>query len=183
MNDLLMAYTPLNVQHLQRVNNGQTLPEEKNYVPVSQFEFSIIGPFADLIPVFLKFTPSSPNPTFGFTFQYYRLLKRAFVNTIKPKYPASKIFSNPRSTNNKLRGDFVTSIHGNPVFTSADYLQQLCLLHKQGVLELSLAFTPGVKLSLKEVRRATNECGLFSHNTRLDEVAALYQIRSTSTTT
>ena len=111
MNDFPMACTPLNVQHLQRVYDGQPLPEEKNFVPVSQFELSV-SPFTDLLPVLLKPTTSYPDPTFGFTFQDDYLLKRDSINTIKLKSPASKIFSNPGSTNKKLRGAFVTSIHG-----------------------------------------------------------------------
>ena len=47
-----MADTTLNVQHLQIVDNGKTLPEEQNFVPASQFESSI-NPFTDLIPVLL----------------------------------------------------------------------------------------------------------------------------------
>ena len=48
-------------------------------------------------------------------------------DTIKPKSTASKIFSNPRYTNNNLRGTFVTSIDGTHVLTSADSLKQLRL--------------------------------------------------------
>ena len=114
MNYLPMADTPLNVQHLQRVNNGQLLPKEKN-VPASQFELSI-SPFIDLLHFLLKSTPYYPDPTFGFTFQYYDLLKRVFVNN-------SKVFSNPRSTKKSLRGAFVTSIHGTRVLTSSDTLK------------------------------------------------------------
>ena len=124
INNLLMAYTPLNFQHLQIIDNVQTLSEEKNYVPDNQFEFSI-SPFTDLIPVILKSTPYYPDPIFGFTLQDYYLLKRAFVQTIKPKSPASRIFSKPKSTNNKLRGAFVTSIHGTCVFNSADALKRI----------------------------------------------------------
>ena len=147
-----MADTPPNVQHFQRFDNGQPLPKEQNFPPESQFEFSI-SPFKDLLTVILKSTPSSPDPTFGFTFQYDDLLKKAFVNTIKHKYPASKIFSNPRSTNNKPRGSFVTSINSTCAFTSADNLKQIRLLYEKGVLEFPLTFGPENKLSFKEVRK------------------------------
>ena len=182
MNDLPMADTPLNVQNLQRVDNGQPLPEEQNSVPTSQFELSI-NTFTYLLPVLLKCTPYYTDPTFGFTFQYDDLLKRAFVKTIQPKYPASEIFSNPKSTNNKLRGAFVTSVHGTRVFTSADALKQLRLLHEQVVLGFSLTFAPEKKSPFKEVRKATNEYGLFSPNARWDKDAALAQIKPASKTT
>ena len=90
----------------------------------------------------LKSTTSYPDPTFGFTFKDYDLLKRAFVKTIRPKSSTSKIFYNPESTNNNMRGPFVNSIHGTHVFTSADSLEHIHLLHEQGVLELSLNFAP-----------------------------------------
>ena len=176
-----LADTPLNVQHPQKINNGQPLPEEQNFFPTIQFEL-YISPFTDLIPVLLKSTPYSTDPTFVSTFLDDDLLKRAFVKTIKPKSPSSKIFSNPRSTNNNLRGAFVTSIHGTHVFTSVDAMKQLCILHEQGVLDLSTSFTPENKRSFKEVRKATSEYGLLSPNTIWDEDAALAQIRSTSIT-
>ena len=133
MNDLFMEDTPLNVQHLHRVNNVKPLPEEQNFPPAINFELYIC-PFTELLPMLLNSTLSSPDPYFGFTLQDYGILKRAFVKTIRPKYPYSKIFSNPGTTNNNMRGDFSTSIHGTRVFTSSDYLKHLCLLHKQGVL-------------------------------------------------
>ena len=38
MNDLPMEDTPLNVQHLQRVDNGQPLTKEQNFVSSSHLE-------------------------------------------------------------------------------------------------------------------------------------------------
>ena len=131
----------------------------------------------------LKCTASSPDPTFGFTLQDDYLLKRYFVKTIKPKYLASKIISNPRSTKNNLIGVFVTSIHGACVFTSDDDLKQLCLLHKQGVFEFSPTFSPENKLPFKEVIKAATEYVLFYPNNIWYEDDTLDQIRSTSTTT
>ena len=61
-------------------------------IPASKFEL-YISPFTDLLPVLLKVTPYSSHPTFGFTFQNDDILKRFFVKTIKPKYPASEIFT------------------------------------------------------------------------------------------
>ena len=110
VNNFPMSYTPLNAQHIHIVDNGQPLPEEQKFVPASQFEFSI-SPFKYFIHVLLEYTPSYPYPNFWFPFQYYYLLKISFSNTIKPIHPASKIFSNPRSTNNNLRGAILNSIH------------------------------------------------------------------------
>ena len=77
----------------------------------------------------------------------------------------------------------MTSIHGNRVFISDDYLQQLHLLHEKEVLELSLTFAPENKLSFKEVRKLTNEYVLFSPNTIWYYDSAFGQIILTSTTT
>ena len=107
MNDLPIADTPLDVQHLQIVNNGKHLPEEQTLPPENQFEF-YISPFTYLLPVLLKSTSYYKDPAFGFNFQYDDILKIYFVNTIKPKYPDSKISYKPLSTNNKLRGSLVT---------------------------------------------------------------------------
>ena len=82
----------------------------------------------------LKSTPHYPDITFGLTLQYDYILKIAFVNTVQSKSPASKIFSNPRYTNNKLRGAFMTLIHGTHVCTSTDPLKYIPLLHDKGVL-------------------------------------------------
>ena len=104
-----MEDTPLNIQHLQRVNNINPLPEEQNFVPASQFEL-YTSTSIDLLPVIIKPNTHSSGPTFGLTLQNDDLLKISFINTIQPKYISSKIFSNPGSTNNKLRSAFVTSI-------------------------------------------------------------------------
>ena len=104
---------------------------KKKIVPSSYFELSI-STFIDLIPMLLKSTPYSPDPTFGFTLQENDLLKITFAKNNQPKYPASNIFSNPRSTNNKPRGASTTSMYGTRVFTSADTPKQLHLLHNQG---------------------------------------------------
>ena len=106
---------------------------KKIFVPASQFELYII-PFTDLLLVLLKSTPYYSCPTFGFTLQKYYLLKVAFIETIETKSTASNIFYNLRSTNNKPRGNFVTSIHGTRVFTSYDALEHIFLLNEQGVL-------------------------------------------------
>ena len=122
MNDLPMADTPLNVQHLHIFNNGQPLTEGKNCVTASHFELSI-NAFTNLLTVLLKYTQYYPYPTFILTFQDADLLKISFVKTIRPKHLASKIFSNPGSSNNNLRDNFVTSINGTRVFTSYDALK------------------------------------------------------------
>ena len=112
---------------------------KKNCFPASWFELSR-SPFADIIPVLLKSTPYSPYPTFGFSFQDYDLLKISFVNINKPRYLPSNIFSNPISTNDNLRGYIVISIYYNRVFTSADALKQLRLLHEQGGGVVSITY-------------------------------------------
>ena len=118
---------------LELVYNLQQLPEEQNVFPASQFELSI-RPFRNLLPVLLKSNPSSSDLNFGFTFKDADLLKRAFVNTIKPKYTDSKIFSNPISTKNKPRGAFVDSINDTYAFTSSDVLKRICILNDQEML-------------------------------------------------
>ena len=128
-----MEDTPLNVQHLHRLDNIQLLTEEQSFVSASQFELCII-PFTDHLPVLLKSTPSYPFTTFSLTYQDYYILKIAFVKTIKLKYSYSNIFSKPISTNKNLRVSFVNSIHGTFFFTSDDALKQIRLLHYQGVL-------------------------------------------------
>ena len=99
----------------------------------------------------LKANTSYTYSTFGFTLQYDYRLKRDFVNTIKTKYPDSKIFPNPRYTYNKLRGVLVTSIHSTRVFTSDDTLKHLCVLHDQGVLEFSLTFAREINYHSKRL--------------------------------
>ena len=74
MNDLTMADSHLYVQLLQRVNNGQPLPEEQFFFPVIKFELST-SPFTEIITVLLKSTTYSPDTTFVFTLQYCYLLK------------------------------------------------------------------------------------------------------------
>ena len=99
-------------------------PSPKNKCLAIQFELSI-RTFTDILPVILKSNPYSLDTTFSFNLQNDDILKISFIKTIRPKYPDSNIFSNPISTNNNKRVDFVTSIHGTHVFNFSDDLKQL----------------------------------------------------------
>ena len=157
---------------IQRVHHINSFLKNITFFSASQYGLSII-PFIDPLLVILKYTPYSSDLTFGFSFQNDYLIKRAFGGNIKPQYIASKIFSILRSTNNKPRDVFFTSIHGTHDFTSLDDLKQLCILHNQRLLEWSCTFALVNKSSFKEVSKSTNDYGFFSPNTRWDEDAAL----------
>ena len=121
----------------------------------------------------MKTTPTSRHGFFGFELVDDELLKRAYIKNIAPNSPASQIYSSCKATRRKIRGAFLISINNHPVFTSADAQRTLQKLQDEGVCEpIELTFAQERKLSLKDVRKAINDYGLFAPTTRWDHKAA-----------
>jgi hypothetical protein len=82
MNNLPHADIPPNVQHLQRVQNGDPLPSELAPVSVTPFGFSS-RPFLNESDATLRI--SCAHETFGFTLTTDTLTNQVFISALAPK--------------------------------------------------------------------------------------------------
>ena len=105
MNDLLIDHIPPNVQHLQRIANGDPIPAETDEVPASEFQF-LIHPFA-------SFSPRHSSELVGSD----DLSNRVYIKSIVSKKSASKLFSSLSTTRNKIQGACIVEIDGDRIFT------------------------------------------------------------------
>ena len=161
MNDLPIENIPPNVQQLQRSDDGiRPIPDHE--------ELDLEGivfydtPFTSTITKTMVIDPSSHH---GLTLSTDLLSKRAYVQDIAKNSPASKLFSTPKATNNKIRGAYLIAINGDPVYTADDVNQKLQQLRDQGVQKFQIDFAPLGKLNSRQFNRARNEFGLYEPQT------------------
>ena len=172
-NDLPPSQIPPNVIHLQRIDqDGQAPPADTHDITTQDLHF-YITPFAELLHRTVKLLPKSNHPLFGFNLVDDELLQRTYIKDIAPKSPASKIFSTLKSTRRHLRGAYLISINHHPVFTTAQASTALQNIQDEGVYkEIDMIFAPEQKMSIKDVRKAANDYGLFAPTTKWDDTAA-----------
>lgn len=61
----------------------------------------------------------------GFEFATNDLYRRIFIKNVEKKSCASSIFKTTKSSNNNIRGAFLTHINNNPVFSEANAVAHL----------------------------------------------------------
>ena len=122
----------------------------------------------------MKIKPPTRHAHLGIKLADDELLKRAYITDIAPNSPASKIKSTFKATRQHLRGAFLISINHHPVFSTADAYATLATIQNEGVYEtIDLTIAPEKKLSIKDVRKAANDYGLFAPTTKWDDTAAI----------
>lgn len=161
MNDLPLDSIPPNVIHLQRAQQGGPIPTEQNEVSISEFNVGS-SPFHNTISKTLHVTCT--DPTFGFTVASDELNNRAYVAKIKNRSSASKLFSSPKATLNKLRGAYIIKINGVTVFTRAEALAALNRILESKSKSFDIEFAPERKLTTQHLQRAVQEHNLFAPN-------------------
>ena len=172
-NDLPASQIPPNVIHLQRTDNGNAPEADTIKIAASDLEF-YISPFAELIHRTVKLTPRSNHPLFGFKLADDELLQRSYITAIAPNSPASKIFSTLKSTRRQLKGAYLISVNHHPVFTTEQASKALQDIQDEGVYkEIDMIFAPEQKMSIKDIRKAANDYGLFAPTTKWDDTAAI----------
>ena len=157
---------------MQRVDDARPSIDDVA-IDTSSLQF-YITPFADLIHKTVKLTPHSNHPLFGLKITDDELLHRAYILDISPNSPCSKIFSTYKSTKRKLKGAFIISIHHHPVFTALQAQTLLQTIQNEGLYkEIEMTFAPEQKMSIKDVRKAANDYGLFAPTTKWDDSAMI----------
>ena len=118
----------------------------------------------------MKTTPPGRHNHFGFTFVDDELLQRAHTRDTAKNSPSSRMCLTLEATKRRLKGAFIILINSHPAFTSADAMRILENTQNEGVhKEISIIIAPEKKLSLKDVRKAANDCGSFAPTTKWDD--------------
>ena len=167
MNDLPFESLPPNVKHLQRTDEGQPFPIEPDTVSTSSFTFSV-EPFADVLHQRIQASPTNSNPLYGLVLATDDLLQRTMITDVKPKSPAARLFPSHKAAKSKLIGAYVMSVNHNRVFSLASTTKALRKCFDQGVDDLPITFALAKKLTKAQLRRETNEYGLFAPTTKWD---------------
>ena len=166
MNDLPFDSIPPNVHHLVRSRQGDPFPPESKASTVAEFHFTT-NPFSHTLSRTLKV--SDRDSSFGLNLATDELYNRAFVADIKNRSSAAHLFSSLRATRNKIRGAYIVSIDGEPVFTEDDARRVLKRLFDEQVDEFEIEFAPEKKLNAKQLRKALVEHDIFQPNPPDDE--------------
>ena len=104
MNDLPIDHIPPNVQHLQRVQQGDQIPTETEEVDTSTGLHFFIHPFSK--PISKKLKSPCTDPTFGMILATDELDQRLYIMSIAAKKSASKLFAILPATRSKIQGAF-----------------------------------------------------------------------------
>jgi hypothetical protein len=165
MNDLPALLVPPNVQHLQRVQNGDPLPADLTELTATSLTFSdspFINETDEIIPI------SCNHPLFGLLLTSDALSSRVYISEISDRSSALRIRSTPTATRRRFTGAFITAIDDQPVFTKNDALTILRRLRTSTALKkfsITLAAEP---LPTKKDRDSATLEGTFNDYTISD---------------
>ena len=170
MNDLPVTDMPPNVAHLRRTDDGSPPPADVVELSTAHFAFDVV-PAVQTFHGHLNQSISPSDPTFGLSFEDDPIQHRAFVTAIAAKSASAALCSSHKSTRRKLLGAYILEIAHDRVFTALDATAKLAALHNQGVGDdpIPITFALEAKLSASDIRKRTNESGLFATNTKWDE--------------
>eukprot|EP00980_Cylindrotheca_fusiformis_P004427 scaffold946_cov73-Cylindrotheca_fusiformis.AAC.2 len=148
MNDLAHS------AHLLRLQQGDDVPAKTEVATIPEFDIGS-SPYFHTILRPVKVT--CRNREYGFEFATDTDNNRAFVANIKANSSAAKIFSSLRATNNKIRGAYIVSINGEPVFTIDEVLTALHDIRSSKASQFTMEFAPERRLSALERHRVAHK--------------------------
>ena len=166
MNDLHHDTIPPNVIHLQRTRDGQAFPIEPDESSVPRFECRL-SPFSHTLTKTLKVT--CDDSTFGMQIGTDELNQRAYLRDIQRDSSVAKMFSSHKAACNKIRGAYIVSINGNPVFTQTDAIRELRKVFDTKAPDVDIEFAPERRLDAKRMRKALIEHDLFRPASSVDD--------------
>jgi hypothetical protein len=158
MNDLPFEDIPPNVQHLMRSKQGERIPPDSRELSVDAFEFKA-NPLSDTFPKKVKVT--NTDALLGMELDNDVLFNRVYVRQVANQSDTQKMFSTIKATRNKIRGAYIISINGEPVFTKEDAIRVLEKLQTDNVKEFEIEFAPEKKLNADQLRKALIEHNIF----------------------
>jgi hypothetical protein len=139
MNDLAPADVPPNVRHLQRVQEGESIPADPNETTVPPFSISA-KPFLHEVDEHL--IVSCDLPHYGFSLRTDTATQRVYISDIAAGTTASRIRSSHRATQRKYTGAFITAINDIPVFTLLQAQREFSQLRSTAITAFRLTLAP-----------------------------------------
>ena len=138
--DLSTSDLSPNIQHLQRLQNGEPLDlQTENNDTHETFTISN-SPFQNEINESFQVICQQQN--FGFTLNTDELTNRVYISTIKPNSSAATICKTHRATSRKYTGAYITKINNKHIFTKTDAEKQFKLLKQQKHNPITITLAP-----------------------------------------
>jgi len=154
MNDLPPDLAPPNVVHLQRTQNGETLPAQVEETSVNQFTFHL-NPFSYTMVKGVQVTDD--DSSYGLTLASDELNHQAYVIDVKENNTADKMYATHKLTLKNVKGAYLVGINGKRVFGKDDAISMLRQLYDERAKNLQLELAIERKLSSAETWRAVAE--------------------------
>jgi hypothetical protein len=161
MNDMPLDAIPPNVQYLIRVQDGKPFPAEPKPTAVLQFCFRHT-PFSKI--VHKSFIVRCQQDNFGLSLATDDLSRRVYIQKISRASTIAKGYSTMKAAHNAIRGAFIHTIAGTPVFSLEDATSEFTKLREKDVASFSIDFAPERALTAHETRHAFVEHDLFRPN-------------------
>jgi hypothetical protein len=195
MNDLPVADIPPNVAHLQRTQFGDAFPAEKDEVTVNDHgdvatlsDFGVENtPFLETITRTVPRQQSS-HPQFGLEFGLDEQSGRVYVTGMQARSSADRFFKS-KTAKAQVKGAFLVSINGRPVFTRDDAMQRLRDITRAGDKSVTLEFATDKRQALSDLRKDQEELDLVFaaadttidedhvHNLTIEDIRSISQVR------
>lgn len=158
MNDLPTSDIPPNVVHLQRLQDGQPFEAEADDVTIPPFKFKA-NPFSHTITKTLKVNCN--NQSYGFTVNTDVLNGRAFVQEIKDRSSAAKMYKSRTAAHRAIKLAYFVRINNKLVFSKEDVIAALRECYDRGDKEITFEFAPENYLGAKKIRKALREHDIY----------------------
>jgi hypothetical protein len=149
MNDLPLADVPPNVRHLQRVQDGVSIPAESTDAVIPPFGLTA-KPFLHEADKTVKVSCDTPH--FGFHLS---------TDTTTQRVCVSDVTAGTSATQRKCSGAFITSIDDMPVFTLAQAHSEFSKLRARDATTFCIALAPEALPTRREQAAALDEMDLL----------------------
>jgi hypothetical protein len=111
-----------------------------------------VSPLSHTFVKTLRVKSGNKSPTFGLALKDDDINNRVFVDKVAPTSSASKLFSSPKATTNRIKGAFIIAINDTLVFSHADAIRILQQLYSDGVTAFDIPTHDGQGASSSATR-------------------------------
>ena len=158
MNDLPIEEIPPNVQYLQRKEDDNPIPPEKDFQNTADLHF-FVEPFSILdIHHFKNICPD--HPTLGFTLSTDIISNRAYISDLESPF----IESLSKTSRSKVKGAYIIRIDDSPIFTKEQAESAFHQLRQQNVSYFDLVLAPEQRIDHRKLRTLLKDYNFFAKN-------------------
>jgi hypothetical protein len=136
------------------MQGGEPFPAEEHQSGADNFQFQQ-DPYTDSFTGMVKVFCQCAN--FGITVGHDQINGHGIVKFVSPGGSISKIWGNPKTTNNKTFGAFILWINGKELFSKDGILSAFADLQASGATQFDIEFAYQGKLMGKELWKVIKE--------------------------